>query len=143
MRIEPDASIMKKLFVEILAGVAALTLAACAVQPATHADLPATVTATAPADWSVDVPKQDADPAAWWNQFKDPLMHELVASVLNDNLDLQAAIERVKQAEAITTQRRAALLPQLDAGAGGSYARQNTPPPLGYVKQAGFGLTLS
>ncbi|GJH11456.1 efflux transporter outer membrane subunit [Caballeronia novacaledonica] len=134
---------MKKLFVEILAGVTALTLAACAVQPETHADLPATVNATAPADWNVDVPKQAVDPTAWWNQFNDPVMHELVTSVLNDNLDVQAAVERVKQAEAITTQRRAALLPQLDAGAGGSYSRQNTPPPLGYVKQAGFGLTLS
>lgn len=131
---------MKKLLAEILA---CLTLAACAVQPATHADLPAKVNATAPAGWSVDVPKQDADPTAWWNQFNDPAMHELVASVLNDNLDVQAAVERVKQAQALTTQRRAALLPQLDLGAGGSYTRQNTPPPLGYVKQAGIGLNLS
>ena len=46
MRIEPDASIMKKLLAHILAGVTCLTLAACAVQPETHADLPATVNAT-------------------------------------------------------------------------------------------------
>ncbi|SAK54391.1 RND efflux system outer membrane lipoprotein [Caballeronia pedi] len=131
---------MKKFLVEILA---CMTLAACAVQPATHADLPATVNASAPADWSVDAPKQAVDPTTWWKQFNDPVMHELVASVLDDNLDLQAAVERVKQAQALTTQRRAALLPQLDAGAGGSYSRQNTPPPLGYVKQGGFGLTLS
>src|SRR5690348_6263185 len=134
---------MKKLFADILAGVTLLALAACAVQPATHADLPATVNATAPPDWSVDAPRQAVDPAAWWNQFNDPVMHELVASVLNDNLDVQAAVERVKQAQALTTQRRAALLPQLDASAGGAYTRQNTPPPLGYVKQAGFGLALS
>ncbi|WP_321793128.1 efflux transporter outer membrane subunit [Caballeronia sp. J97] len=134
---------MKKLLVAILAGVTGLTLAACAVQPATHAELPATVNATAPADWSVDVPKEAVDPALWWSQFNDPVMHELVASVLNDNLDVQAAVERVKQAQALTTQRRAALLPQLDANAGGAYTRQNTPPPLGYVKQAGFGLALS
>ncbi|SAK97843.1 RND efflux system outer membrane lipoprotein [Caballeronia fortuita] len=136
---------MNKLLVALLSGVTALTLAACAVQPAAHADLPATVNATAPANWSVDadVPRETADPAAWWNQFNDPAMHELVASVLNDNLDVQAAVERVKQAQALTTQRRAALLPQLDANAGGAYTRQNTPPPLGYVKQAGFGLALS
>jgi NodT family efflux transporter outer membrane factor (OMF) lipoprotein len=131
---------MKKLLVEILS---CLTLAACAVQPATHADLPTKVSATAPADWSVDVPKQAVDPTTWWNQFNDPVMRELVTSVLDDNLDVQAAVERVKQAEALTTQRRAALLPQLDLGAGGSYSRQNTPPPLGYVKQAGIGLNLS
>jgi len=92
---------MKKLLVEILACV---SLAACAVQPATHADLPATVNQTAPAGWSVDVPRESADPAAWWQQFGDPVLHDLVASVLNDNLDLQAAIERVKQAESLTTQ---------------------------------------
>ncbi|WP_044042691.1 efflux transporter outer membrane subunit [Caballeronia insecticola] len=131
---------MKKLVTEILA---CLSLAACAVQPATHADLPTTVTQTAPADWSVDAPKDASDPLAWWKQFNDPVMHELVASVLNDNLDLQAALERVKQAQALTTQRRAALLPQLDANAGASNSRQNTPPPLGYVRQAGVGLTLS
>ncbi|WP_250500828.1 efflux transporter outer membrane subunit [Caballeronia sp. GAWG1-5s-s] len=118
-------------------------LAACAVQPATYADLPATVQTTAPADWSVNVPKADTDAATWWNHFNDPVMHELVASVLDSNLDLQAAVERVKQAQALTTQRRAALLPQLDANAGASYTRQNTPPPLGYVRQAGFGLALS
>ena len=97
---------MKNIYFAILTIFA---LAACAVQPATHADLPDTVHTTAPADWSVDVPKSDADPAAWWNQFNDPAMHELVASVLNSNLDLQAAVERVKQAQALTTQRRAAL----------------------------------
>lgn len=135
-----NESIMKKLLVEILA---LASLAACAVQPATHADLPDTVKTTAPANWLVDVPKQDADPADWWTQFNDPVMHELVASVLNSNLDVQAAVERVKQAQALTTQKRAALLPQLDANALASDTRQNTPPPLGYVRQAGIGLTLS
>ncbi|WP_175942146.1 efflux transporter outer membrane subunit [Caballeronia sp. BCC1704] len=131
---------MKSRYLAILMTVA---LAACAVQPATHADLPATVRTTAPADWSVNVPKADTDAATWWTQFNDPVMHELVASVLDSNLNVQAAVERVKQAQALTTQRRAALLPQLDANAGASDARQNTPPPLGYVRQAGFGLALS
>jgi NodT family efflux transporter outer membrane factor (OMF) lipoprotein len=131
---------MKKLLVEILA---LASLAACAVQPATHAGLPDTAKTTAPANWLVDVPKQSADPAQWWSQFNDPAMHELVASVLDSNLDVQAAVERVKQAQALTTQKRAALLPQLDANAGASDTRQNTPPPLGYVRQAGIGLALS
>lgn len=113
---------MKKIYLAILMMFA---LAACAVQPATHADLPATVRTTAPADWSVNVPTADTDAATWWNQFNDPVMHALVASVLDSNLDLQAAVERVKQAQALTTQRRAALLPQLDANAGASNTRQN------------------
>jgi NodT family efflux transporter outer membrane factor (OMF) lipoprotein len=131
---------MYKLLVSL---AASLTLAACAVQPASHADLPSTVQSIAPSGWSVDAPQDSADSAAWWQQFGDPVLHELVTSVLNQNLDLQAALERVKQAQAVTTQRRAALLPELDATATAADVRQNTPPPLGYVRQAGVGLALN
>jgi NodT family efflux transporter outer membrane factor (OMF) lipoprotein len=127
----------------LLALAASMTLAACAVQPASHADLPSTVQSIAPANWSAEAPQDNVDAAAWWEQFGDPVLHELVSSVLSQNLDVQAALERVKQAQAVTTQRRAALLPELDANATAADARQNTPPPLGYVRQAGLGLTLA
>src|ERR1700710_1296415 len=103
---------MKKLLLENV-GRAAMYLAvsalfaACAVQPATHANLNTTVDAVAPDNWLVDAPQSSADPALWWHQFGDPVMEQLVTSVLADNLDVQAALERVKQAQAITTQRRA------------------------------------
>ncbi|WP_434664857.1 efflux transporter outer membrane subunit [Paraburkholderia sp. A3BS-1L] len=125
-----------------LAALAAAVLAACAVQPAQHADLPAAVQATAPAAWRIDAPADAVDVRAWWAQFGDPTLDALLSTVLSGNLDLQAAAERVKQAQSITTQKHAALLPQLDFTARGAYARQNTPPPLGYVKQAGAGLAL-
>ncbi len=131
---------MKKLFI---AAMVSLALAACAVQPATHADLPDTVKTTAPENWSVDAPKDSVDAATWWSQFGDPVLDELVSSVLTGNLDLQAAAERVKQARAITTQKNAALLPELDATATASDSRMNTPPPLGYVRQGGVGLALN
>jgi NodT family efflux transporter outer membrane factor (OMF) lipoprotein len=131
---------MKKLMLEI---AACLSLAACAVQPATHADLPATVKTIAPTDWSVDAPQNPADAATWWHQFGDPVMDQLVNSVLESNLDVQAAVERVKQAQSITTQRRAVLLPELDATATAADVRQNTPPPLGYVREAGVGVALN
>jgi NodT family efflux transporter outer membrane factor (OMF) lipoprotein len=131
---------MKKLMLEI---AACLSLAACAVHPATHADLPATVKTIAPADWSVDAPQNAADAATWWHQFGDPVMDQLVNSVLESNLDVQAAVERVKQAQSITTQRRAVLLPELDATATAADVRQNTPPPLGYVREAGVGVALN
>ena len=126
----------------LLALAASMTLAACAVQPASHADLPSTVHSIAPANWSADAPQDSANADAWWQQFGDPVLHELVSSVLSQNLDVQAALERMKQAQAVTTQRRAALLPELDATATAADARQNTPPPLGYVRQAGAGLAL-
>ncbi|WP_197500360.1 TolC family protein, partial [Caballeronia udeis] len=126
----------------LLALAASMTLAACAVQPASHADLPSTIQSIAPANWSADAPQDSANADTWWQQFGDPVLHELVSSVLSQNLDVQAALERVKQAQAVTTQRRAALLPELDATATAADARQNTPPPLGYVRQAGAGLAL-
>jgi NodT family efflux transporter outer membrane factor (OMF) lipoprotein len=131
-------SMMKRL---MLYAAACMTLAACAVQPETHADLPTSVTAIAPADWTVTAPQDATDTAAWWSQqFDDPILRDLVTSVLSQNLDVQAALERVKQAQAVTTQRRAALLPELDATATASDTRLNAPPPLGYVRQAGVGL---
>jgi len=127
-------------------GVSALLLlglAACAVQPETHADLPHVAQSVAPAAWSVDAPQDTVDANAWWARFGDPVMHQLVESVLNGNLDVQAAVERVKQAQAITTQQRSTLLPELDATATAADQRENAPPPLGYVRQAGFGVAAS
>lgn len=131
---------MKKTFIGILTTFA---LAACAVQPATHSDLPSTVKTVSPSTWSVQAPQDAVDAKTWWSQFGDPVLEQLLSSVLTDNLDLQAAAERVKQAQAITTQKRAVLLPELDATGTAAYTRQNTPPPLGYVKEGGFGLALS
>jgi NodT family efflux transporter outer membrane factor (OMF) lipoprotein len=128
---------------KVLASATLLTLAACAVQPATHADLPQTVKTIAPAAWSVDAPQDSVNANTWWEQFGDPVMHQLVESVLTGNLDVQAAVERVKQAQDLVTQNRSALLPELNANATASNTRQNTPPPLGYVRQAGVGLTAS
>jgi NodT family efflux transporter outer membrane factor (OMF) lipoprotein len=134
---------MKPIVIKVLASAAWLTLAACAVQPATHADLPQTVKTVAPAAWSVDAPQDNISADAWWSQFGDPVMHQLVESVLTGNLDVQAAVERVRQAQDLAKQNRAALLPELNASATASNTRQNTPPPLGYVRQAGIGLTAS
>ncbi|OTP75069.1 efflux transporter outer membrane subunit [Caballeronia sordidicola] len=131
---------MKK---HLLVVLASLSLAACAVQPATHANLPDTVKTVVPTNWNVEAPQDAVDATTWWSQFGDPVLTELVDSVLTGNLDLQAAAERVKQAQAITTQKRAVLMPELDATAKGSDTRQNAPPPLGYVREGGVGLALS
>jgi NodT family efflux transporter outer membrane factor (OMF) lipoprotein len=120
--------------------VACIALAACAVQPADHAKLAASIGTVAPTAWSVDVPQDTADADAWWGQFGDPVMHRLIDDVLTGNLDLKAAAERVKQAQAEVAVSRAALLPELDATGTAVDARQNTPPPLGYVRQAGIGV---
>ncbi|RFU44668.1 efflux transporter outer membrane subunit [Paraburkholderia sp. DHOC27] len=131
---------MKKL---LIAAAASLLMAACAVQPATHPELKDTVSTVAPSTWSVDVPASGTDAKVWWAQFNDPTLDKLIDTVLTGNLDLKAAEERVKQAQSLTTQKRAVLLPELDATAQVADARQNTPPPLGYVRQGGVGLALN
>lgn len=135
---------MNSSLANVIAGVAAaLSVAACAVPPAVHDDFSQTVHTVAPDTWNIPAPQDTVNADVWWQQFGDPVMHQLVVSVLKDNLDVQAAMERVKQAQDETAQRRARLAPELDAGASASYQRTNTPPPLGYVKQAGFGLAAS
>ncbi|PRY05982.1 efflux transporter outer membrane subunit [Paraburkholderia sp. BL25I1N1] len=131
---------MKKL---LIAAAASLVMAGCAVQPATHPELKESVSTVAPATWSVDVPSSGADAKLWWQQFNDATLNNLIDTVLSDNLDLKAAAERVKQAQSLTTQKRSALLPELDATAHVAAARQNTPPPLGYVREGGVGLALN
>jgi NodT family efflux transporter outer membrane factor (OMF) lipoprotein len=123
--------------------VTALGAAGCAVQPARHADLAAAANAVAPDAWGVQAPAVSIDADTWWQQFGDPVMHELVASTLRGNLDLQAAVERVQQAQALERQVDAERKPELDATAQAADVRQNTPPPLGYVRQAGVGLALT
>ncbi|MEW6340853.1 MAG: efflux transporter outer membrane subunit [Paraburkholderia sp.] len=134
---------MKSITAKGIASVLFLSLVACAVPPAQHADLPHTVQAVAPTAWSVAAPQDSVDANAWWARFGDPVMHQLVEDVLSGNLDVQAAVERVKQAQAITTQQRSVLLPELDATAIASDQRLNAPPPLGYVRQAGAGVAAS
>jgi len=133
-------AMLNKALAATAAAAVALMLSACAVPPAQHADLPQSVKTLAPDAWSVAAPQDTVDAQAWWARFGDPVMHELIESVLNSNLDVQAAVERVTQAQQQTKQQRAALLPQLDASAAVSHTRQILPPPLGYVDAAGVGV---
>ncbi|WP_083615008.1 efflux transporter outer membrane subunit [Paraburkholderia sp. SOS3] len=134
---------MKRTIESITCIAAALMLTACALQPASHENLTENVTSLSPAAWNMDALQDAVNADTWWAQFGDSTLHELVRSVLNGNLDVQAAVERVKQAEDVVTVRHADLLPEVDASAIAAHARQITPPPLGYVDSAGFGLSAS
>jgi multidrug efflux system outer membrane protein len=54
---------------------------------------------------------------AWWEQFKDPVLNELIRIGLTENKDIKIAAARVEQflGQFVTT--RAALFPQVFAGA--------------------------
>lgn len=66
--------------------------------------------------------------AAWWAQFDDPVLEQLVHGALADNLDLQVAVARVQQARAVFVERGLDQAPHVTAS--GSYDRRKQPEPL-------------
>ncbi|WP_346858564.1 TolC family protein [uncultured Draconibacterium sp.] len=62
---------------------------------------------------------------SWQNLFNDDLLDSLIAEGLRNNLDLQAATQRVVAAEAYFKQSRAALVPSVSAQAGHTYVHRS------------------
>ncbi len=60
----------------------------------------------------------------WWRDFGDTVLDGLVAQALAHNTDLRAAAARVAEARALSDVQRAAGLPTLDLGFGGSRSQQ-------------------
>ena len=65
---------------------------------------------------------KDMANTAWWEQFKDPVLNELIQVSLQENKDIKIAAARVEQFIGQYDATRAALFPQINAGAG--YGRQ-------------------
>jgi multidrug efflux system outer membrane protein len=72
-------------------------------------------------------PAAAADTAntAWWRQFGDPVLDQLIDAALASNLNVRIAAANVEQALAVITQTRSALFPQV--GYAGSGERARTP----------------
>jgi multidrug efflux system outer membrane protein len=82
---------------------------------------------------SVDVPQtwrfedkeaKDVANTAWWEQFNDPVLNELIQDALKENKDLKIAAARIEQFVGRMETTRAPLFPQI--GAGGFAGRQRT-----------------
>jgi multidrug efflux system outer membrane protein len=80
--------------------------------------------------------------AAWWKQFGDPVLDDLVTRALEGDLDLRIAAARVRQARALFRDARLDYAPAVTASAG--YLKQDAPvagltEPLAYkLYDAGF-----
>lgn len=61
--------------------------------------------------------------ARWWTRFEDPVLTGLVGRAMAGNLDLKAAVARVRQARAQRRVAGAGLLPGFTAGASGSASK--------------------
>ena len=59
----------------------------------------------------------------WQDLFTDPLLQAYITEGLENNPDLQIAIQRVAASEAYFEQSKAALLPGINAKATGNYTR--------------------
>lgn len=101
----------------LLATVGLLALPGCAsipeIDPARAIGAPPRYAATLPASGLAD---------DWWKGFNDPVLNALVARGLESNLDIAAARDRVRAAEALLRAERADRLPRVDAGADAGFA---------------------
>ena len=106
----------------LLTSLSALVLCACAAGPKYVAPI-APPSATAPfiTANAATVPT----PAAqnWWRLYRDPALDALVADALAANTDLRVAVARLDAAKASLRGARSDRLPQVTAGASGTYGR--------------------
>ena len=102
----------------------ALSLAACAVGPnyKTPGTAPAVFHNADPAAFIAANPE-----AAWWRQFEDPVLDQLVTRALSSNLDLKVAVARVAEARALFTDQRLDQLPRVGVAGGSTQSRQQQP----------------
>jgi outer membrane protein, multidrug efflux system len=75
----------------------------------------------APAAWRIDYPKAaDVANTAWWEQFGDPVLNDLVETALRENRDVRIAAARVDQFLGALTATGSQLYPQIGYGADAS-----------------------
>ena len=100
----------------------ALALAGCSLGPAYKApalEIPAAYRATrasAAAAWPSET---------WWRGFNSPELDELIDAARTNNFDIQAAIARVRQADAQVRIAGSPQLPAISADGSASWSRQS------------------
>lgn len=106
----------------LVIAVASVVLAGCVtvgpdyVAPQTA---PATLQQAGAVDYVADHPV-----AAWWSQFDDPVLDQLVRESLLANADVRIAVSRVDEARAVFSERRWDLAPHVTAGVEGTRTKQ-------------------
>ncbi|MBG9388856.1 efflux transporter outer membrane subunit [Caenimonas aquaedulcis] len=123
---------MKKLV--FLAAAAVLAAGCSTPRP------PASAGTQAPPQWYAPLPHAGelADLRAWWAQWDDPLLIQLIESAQSASPTLATAASRIRQARATRVAAGAALLPTLDAVASAQRGDTQPPVPLASVAQAGL-----
>ena len=52
--------------------------------------------------------------STWWELYQDPVLNDLVAKTLQNNVDIQIAVARVEEADAFLREVGSALFPTVD-----------------------------
>ncbi len=113
---------------KILSIIIPLLLAACAVGPDYKRP-----TIDSPKAWRVEEKEaKDVVNTAWWEQFNDPVMNQLIDEALKQNYDLRIATARVEEYVGRYWVGRSGLFPQIgaNAAAGRSRATEEGPVPI-------------
>lgn len=106
----------------LVIGIASVVLAGCVTVGPDYAapqTAPAALQHAASADYVADHPV-----AAWWSQFDDPVLDQLVRESLLANPDVRIAVSRVDEARAVFSERRWDLAPHVTAGVEGTRTKQ-------------------
>ena len=82
--------------------------------PTAYADAPTVSGGTASTTMGAD----------WWRLYDDPILNDLVATAISENLDVVAAVARIEEFDADLREANAALFPEIDLG--GSAARSRS-----------------
>lgn len=82
--------------------------------------------------WKTAEPKDHVPRGEWWKVFNDPALDALQLKAVENNLDLQAAFQRVEQARATARVSKSSFYPTLDGGLSWSRYRTsaNAPAPI-------------
>lgn len=73
-----------------------------------------------------DVVAQDTIAADWWTLYGDAELDRLIAAALQNNADLRRAVAQIDEAEAVLSEARASLFPEIDLGLSSSRTRAST-----------------
>ena len=83
-----------------------------------------------PTQWQVSIQQaNDFANTAWWKQFQDPVLDDLVQTALQENKEVQIAAARVEEYMGRYGVTRSAQFPQVGANAAGARTRLSENPP--------------
>ena len=105
----------------LLALTVAMGLGACAVGP--DYQRPAS---PLPQQFGENTDSKAAVDAQWWKQFKDAQLDQLIDAALAHNTDIQKALARIEESDAVLREATATLFPQIDLDASGNRSRVTT-----------------